>query len=108
MHYQPNWNFEVSLGEIQNLLVAAGIPIPNVGVKRTGKTDTVSVQITKEPTIDSQFDKLFRYIEPALQYLEVPAISVSSTSLTKPSSIEDKYLLTVRSSRYRKSLKLNK
>lgn len=67
---KPNWDFEVSLGEIQKLLVAAGIPIPNVGVKRTGKTDTVSVQITKEPTIDSQFDKLFRYIEPALQYLE--------------------------------------
>lgn len=67
---KPNWDFEVSLGEIQTLLVAAGIPIPNFGVKRTGKADKVSIQITKEPTIDSQFDKLFRYIEPVLQYLE--------------------------------------
>lgn len=67
---KPNWDFEVSLGEIQKLLVASGIPIPNIGLKRSGKTDTISVQITKEPTIDSQFDKLFRYIEPVLQYLE--------------------------------------
>lgn len=67
---KPSWDFEVSLGEIQKLLVSAGIPIPNAGIKRIGKTDTVSVQITKQPTIDSQFDKLFRYIEPVLQHLE--------------------------------------
>ncbi|MEI2446067.1 DUF6414 family protein [Priestia megaterium] len=67
---KPNWQFDVSLGDIQKLLAAAGVPIPNVGVKRNGKTGTLSVQITKEPTIDSQFDKLFKYIEPALQYLE--------------------------------------
>jgi hypothetical protein len=67
---KPNWEFDVSLGELQKLLKAGGIPIPNIGVKRTGKSDKVSVQITKEPTIDSQFDKLFKYLEPALQYLE--------------------------------------
>jgi|SRR5690625_578665 len=66
----PNWKFDVSLGDLQKLLMSAGIPIPNVGVKRTGKTGKVSVQITKEPTIDSHFDKLFKYLEPALQYLE--------------------------------------
>ena len=67
---KPNWEFDVSLGELQKLLMSAGIPIPNMGVKRTGKTDKLSVQITKKPTIDSQFDKLFKYLEPALQYLE--------------------------------------
>ncbi|MFD2627443.1 DUF6414 family protein [Oceanobacillus kapialis] len=67
---EPNWNFNVSLGELQKLLVSAGIPIPNIGVTRNSKTENISVQITKEPTIDSQFDKLFRYLEPALQYLE--------------------------------------
>lgn len=67
---KANWDFEVSLGEIQKIFIKAGIPIPNIGVKRTGKDDTYSISITKEPTIESQFDKLFRYIEPALQYLE--------------------------------------
>jgi len=67
---KPNWEFDVSLGGLQKLLMSAGIPIPNMGVKRTGKTDKVSVQITKESTIDSQFDKLFKYLEPAFQYLE--------------------------------------
>lgn len=67
---RPNWNFEVSLGKLQDYFIASGIPVPNVGVKRTGKNDTVSVQITKEPTIESQFDKLFSYLQPVLQYLE--------------------------------------
>ena len=67
---RPNWEFDVSLEELQKLLIAAGIPIPNMGVKRTGKTNKFSFQITKEPTIDSQFDKLFKYLEPALEYLE--------------------------------------
>lgn len=67
---KPNWQFDASLGEIQKLLIAGGIPVPNVGVKRKGKEDVVSIQISKEPTIDSQFDKLFKYLEPVLQYLE--------------------------------------
>ncbi|MDT2044772.1 DUF6414 family protein [Priestia flexa] len=67
---KPNWEFDISLGEIQNMLVAAGIPIPNFGIKRTGKNNNISIQITKEPTIESQFDKLFKYLEPVVQYLE--------------------------------------
>lgn len=67
---KPTWEFDVSTGDIQQMLLAAGIPIPSVGIKRQGKTENISVQITKEPTIDSQFDKLFEYLEPALQYLE--------------------------------------
>ena len=103
---KPNWEFDVSLGEIQKLLVSAGIPIPNVGVKRNGKADTVSVQITKEPTIDSKFDKLFRYIEPALQYLEGfdPAIWSQlengqfifySSEITLPQGYENAQLITI-------------
>ncbi|WP_079479342.1 DUF6414 family protein [Halobacillus salinus] len=67
---KPSWEFNASLGEIQKMFIAAGIPIPNVGVKRAGKSDTVAVQISKDPTVESQFDKLFRYLEPAIQYLE--------------------------------------
>lgn len=67
---QPSWDFEVSSGKLQQLLNTAGIPVPNVGVKRNGQNETVSVQITKEPTIDSQFDQLFSYIQPVLQYLD--------------------------------------
>lgn len=67
---KPNWNFDISLGELQKLLVASGIPVPNIGVQRNGKNENISVQITKEPTIDSQFDKLFKYLDPVTQYLE--------------------------------------
>ncbi|MBP1082134.1 hypothetical protein [Bacillus capparidis] len=49
--------------------VAVGITIPNVGEKKKGKAGTVSVQMSKAPTVDSQFDKLFKYLEPVLQYL---------------------------------------
>lgn len=67
---KPNWDFEVSLGDLQSLLATAGIPMPNIGIKRNSKSQNISVQITKEPTIDSQFDKLFKYLDPVLQYLE--------------------------------------
>lgn len=67
---KPNWEFEVSLGKLQQLLMTANIPVPDVGVKRTGKDEKVAVQITKEPTIDSQFDQLISYLQPVLQHLE--------------------------------------
>lgn len=67
---KPNWEFDVSLGDIKKFLLASGIPIPSVGIKRQRRAENISVQITKEPTIDSQFNKLFEYLEPALQYLE--------------------------------------
>lgn len=67
---QPSWDFEVSLGKLQELLVATGVPAPEVGIKRTGKSDTLSVQINKKPTIDSQFDQLVNYLEPVTQSLD--------------------------------------
>lgn len=34
---KPNWEFDASLRELQKLLMVAGIPIPNMRVKRNGK-----------------------------------------------------------------------
>jgi hypothetical protein len=66
----PNWNFELSTGELQKILIGLGIPIPDVAIGRSGKTQSVSINRTAQPTTSSLYNRLETYLEPALQYLE--------------------------------------
>ena len=66
----PNWNFELSTGEMQKVLIALGIPIPELIVGRNGKTQSFSINRTLQPTMSSLFKRLETYLEPAIQYLE--------------------------------------
>jgi hypothetical protein len=66
----PNWNFELSTGELQKILIGLGIPIPDVAVGRSGKTQSISLNRTAQPTTSSLYNRLETYLEPALQYLE--------------------------------------
>lgn len=62
----PNWNFEVSTGELQKLLTTMlNLPaLPSAKVGRKGKESSISINITKDQTIDSRYDKLFKYLDP--------------------------------------------
>lgn len=67
----PKWNFEVSLGILQEFFQdTLGIVSPNIQVDRQGKEEKVLIDITKRPTIDSQYDKLERYLSSVTQSLD--------------------------------------
>ncbi|MBN8207878.1 hypothetical protein JI666_03850 [Bacillus sp. NTK071] len=66
----PKWNFDISTGELQKILVSMGIPIPATSIKREGKGKSVNISQLREPTKESLFSKLDNYLEPAIQYLE--------------------------------------
>lgn len=66
----PNWNFELSTGELQKILMGLGIPIPEVSIGRNGKNQSLSINRTAQPTTSSLYNRLETYLEPALQYLE--------------------------------------
>ncbi|PFI32200.1 hypothetical protein COI53_08555 [Bacillus thuringiensis] len=66
----PKWNFNISTGELQKVLAAMGIPIPSAGIQRDGKTNSISINQTRESTPQSLFSRLEKYLEPAMQSLE--------------------------------------
>ncbi|MHD0396442.1 DUF6414 family protein [Staphylococcus simulans] len=60
----PNWEFDISTGKLQDILTSIlGIPLPSAAIKRNTKSEETTVQITKEITIEKQFDTLLSYIE---------------------------------------------
>jgi len=66
---KANWSASLSTGELQKVLVAMGIPIPEATVKREGKGKTVTINKTQQPTTSSLYTRLEAYLEPAIQYL---------------------------------------
>lgn len=66
----PNWNFELSTGELQKILEGIGITIPEVTVRRSGKKHSVVIDKSTKPTETSLYNRLENYLEPVIQYLE--------------------------------------
>ncbi|MBO9129788.1 hypothetical protein [Bacillus sp. 165] len=65
----PKHHLEFSAGDFQKLLCKLGLPVPALAYKRESANTTVTFQASKEPTVESQFMKLCKYLEPVMNTL---------------------------------------
>lgn len=66
----PQTSFKVSLGDLQKILIALGFPVPEVGFERVGKAEELLVNTSKKPTVQSQFNQLYKYLDSVIQPFE--------------------------------------
>lgn len=68
--FSPQNNFKVGLGDLQKVLISLGFPVPEMSYERNGKSEELLVNTSKKPTVQSQFNQLYKYLDSVIQPFE--------------------------------------